>query len=114
MDLEWTFSPCKDVHMKNRTGLCLATTCLHIKMAHAGPDQPWNDGGGGGSGFVVGAILLVTALGLLKAFPLHVVIFGVACLVAWLVSLAVGDAAGLLVAVLLLVWLLRGRTDSDK
>lgn len=84
-------------------------------IAQAGPDQPWNDrDGGGGAGLWVGAIFLFIVIGLLKAFPRQVSVFLAAVLVAWLASLLVGDAAALLIAVVFLVWLLRGTSEPSK
>lgn len=92
----------------------LASTSL-ISPAHGGIDQPWMDmDASDSSGLLFGAILLLVVFGALKAFPRQVAVFLVAVLVAWVASLLVGDAAGLIIAVVFLVWLLRGKSEPGK
>lgn len=86
--------------------LCLLV--LGSDLAAGGVDQPWFDEETGGGLVFGGALAAFAVYAVIKNWPLQALVMGSAILITWLLSLILGDFAGLIAGSLLLVWVLNG------
>lgn len=86
--------------------LCLLV--LGSELAVGGVDQPWLDEETGGGLIFGGALAVLAAYTVIKNWPLQTLVIGSAILLTWLLSLILGDFAGLIAGSLLLAWVLNG------